>query len=91
LIAQPAQHSYPPQQPATATEDMTVARSDRYGHRDATAIMVAFRRGLRASELCDLQWDQINYLSNSELRVPRTLDNAALVLVDTHCYRYRQN
>ena len=31
---------------------MTIARqSDRYGHRDATAILVAFRHGLRSSEL----------------------------------------
>jgi site-specific recombinase XerD len=35
---------------------MAVARRDaRYGHRDATAILVAYRRGLRASELVDPQ------------------------------------
>src|SRR5215510_12648209 len=27
----------------------------RYGHRDATMILVAYRHGLRASEICDLQ------------------------------------
>src|SRR5262249_46668394 len=32
---------------------------DRYGHRDATMILVAYRHGLRASEVCDLQWQQI--------------------------------
>src|SRR5258708_18536153 len=26
----------------------------RYGHRDATMILIAYRHGLRASELCDL-------------------------------------
>ena len=31
----------------------------RYGHRDATMILVAYRHGLRASEACDLQWQQI--------------------------------
>src|SRR5262249_23214197 len=31
----------------------------RYGHRDATMILVAYRHGLRASEGCDLQWQQI--------------------------------
>ena len=31
----------------------------RYGHRDATMILVAYRHGLRASEVCDLQWHQI--------------------------------
>jgi integrase len=27
----------------------------RRGHRDATMILVAYRHGLRASEVCDLQ------------------------------------
>jgi integrase len=37
------------------------ARShSRYGHRDATAVLIAYRHGLRASELCDLTWDLIN-------------------------------
>ena len=41
---------------------MTIARqSDRYGHRDATAILVAFRHGLRSSELVALEWDQIDF------------------------------
>src|SRR5262245_9908751 len=31
----------------------------RYGHRDATMILVAYRHSLRASEVCDLQWQQI--------------------------------
>ena len=31
----------------------------RYGHRDATMILVAYRHGLRASEVCDLPWQQI--------------------------------
>ena len=31
----------------------------RNGHRDATMILVAYRHGLRASEVCDLQWQQI--------------------------------
>src|SRR6516164_9533915 len=30
-------------------------RHGRYGHRDATMILVAYRHGLRASEVCDLQ------------------------------------
>src|SRR5262249_39589636 len=31
----------------------------RYGHRDATMILLTYRHGLRASELCDLQWHQV--------------------------------
>jgi integrase len=50
---------------------MTAARNDsRYGHRDATAILVAFRHGLRASELCGLEWDQID-LTRKTIRVRR--------------------
>src|SRR6516165_2504266 len=31
-------------------------KHSRYGHRDATAILIAYRHGLRASELCELTW-----------------------------------
>jgi len=37
------------------------ARQNRYGHRDATMILVAFRHGLRASEVVDLRWDQVDF------------------------------
>jgi integrase len=37
---------------------MEAAKSHRWGHRDATMILVAYRHGLRASELVDLRWDQ---------------------------------
>src|SRR5262245_42295376 len=30
-------------------------------HRDATMILLAFRHGLRAAELVDLRWDQVNF------------------------------
>src|SRR5262249_31347992 len=42
----------------------------RYGHRDATMILVAYRHGLRASEVCALQWQQIE-LSEGRLHVHR--------------------
>lgn len=32
----------------------------RHGHRDATMILIAFRHGLRASELVDLRWEHID-------------------------------
>jgi len=35
---------------------MKAAGRNRYGHRDATMILLAFRHGLRASELCSLRW-----------------------------------
>ena len=39
------------------------AKANRYGHRDATMLLVAYRHGLRASEICDLRWDQIDFTS----------------------------
>jgi len=40
---------------------VAAARRNRCGHRDATAIVLAYRHGLRASELCDLRWDQVDF------------------------------
>jgi integrase len=40
---------------------MAAAKHNRHGHRDATMMLVAFRHGLRASELTDLRWDQIDF------------------------------
>jgi type 1 fimbriae regulatory protein FimB/type 1 fimbriae regulatory protein FimE len=37
------------------------AKWNRWGHRDATMILVAYRHGLRSSELTDLRWDQIDF------------------------------
>jgi integrase len=43
-------------------ENLTeAAKGNRYGHRDATMILVAYRHGLRVSELVDLRWDQIDF------------------------------
>src|SRR5271155_5398555 len=44
-------------------ELIEAARGNRYGHRDATMILVAYRHGLRASEACDLRWEQIDWNS----------------------------
>ena len=40
---------------------MKAAHGNRYGHRDATMILVAYRHGLRVAELVDLRWDQIEF------------------------------
>jgi type 1 fimbriae regulatory protein FimB/type 1 fimbriae regulatory protein FimE len=36
-------------------------KGNRWGHRDGTMILAAYRHGLRASELADLRWDQIGF------------------------------
>jgi site-specific recombinase XerD len=37
------------------------AKGNRWGHRDAAMILVAYRHGLRVSELVDLRWDQVEF------------------------------
>ena len=37
------------------------AKGNRYGQRDATMILLAYRHGFRAAELVDLRWDQIDF------------------------------
>ena len=50
---------------------MKAARDNRYGLRDATMILVAYRHGLRAAELVDLRWDQVELGRNAVLHVRR--------------------
>ena len=40
---------------------MNAAKGNRWGHRDATMILIAYRHGLRSSELVDLRWDQVEF------------------------------
>jgi type 1 fimbriae regulatory protein FimB/type 1 fimbriae regulatory protein FimE len=50
--------------PAEVETLMTTARKrSRYGHRDATMILIAYRHGLRVSELCRLECSQIDFAS----------------------------
>ena len=42
----------------------------RYGHRDATMILIAYRHGLRVAELVGLQWHQVD-LEAGRLQVIR--------------------
>jgi integrase len=45
----------------TPGEVDTLIEAAKKGRHDATAILVAFRHGLRAAELCDLRWDQVDF------------------------------
>jgi integrase len=38
-----------------------IAGTNRQGQRDALMILLAFRHGLRAAEVCDLRWEQIDF------------------------------
>jgi integrase len=47
------------------------AKSSRYGHRDSTMILIAFRHGLRAAEIARLEWQQVEFGRNACLHVRR--------------------
>src|SRR5882757_11568545 len=51
---------------------------NRYGHRDATMILVAYRHGLRAGELVTLRWDAIDF-AHGRLHVSRLKGSAESV------------
>jgi integrase len=57
--------------PAEVEKLIKEARQGRYGHRDATLILVAFRHGLRAAEICDLEWSQVEFGRSASLHVRR--------------------
>jgi integrase len=49
---------------------ISAAKGNRWGARDALMILIAYRHGLRASELCALQWSQVE-LDKARLHVRR--------------------
>jgi integrase len=40
-------------------------QDNRYSHRDASMVLVAYRHGLRVSELVDLRWEQVDFRTAS--------------------------
>jgi integrase len=46
------------------------AGKNRYGHRDASMVLIAYRHGLRAGELVTLRWDAIDF-AHGRLHVRR--------------------
>jgi integrase len=52
-------------------EKLIKAAKDGRCHRDATLVLVAFRHGLRASEVCDLEWSQVEFGRSPSLHVRR--------------------
>jgi type 1 fimbriae regulatory protein FimB/type 1 fimbriae regulatory protein FimE len=66
--------AYRPREYLTEAEVMklieTARRRGRNGLRDSAAILLAYRHGLRAQELCQLRWAQID-LRHGRLHVNR--------------------
>jgi integrase len=54
------------------------AGDNRFGHRDATMILVAYRHGLRAAETVDLKWDSVDF-NHSRLHVNRKKEGSPAV------------
>ena len=50
---------------------MRAAKANRNGQRDGAMILIAFRHGLRAAEIVDLRWDQVDLGRNACLHVRR--------------------
>ena len=44
---------------------IVAAKRNRWGQRDASMILIAFRHGLRASEVCGLQWSDVEFESGT--------------------------
>src|SRR5262245_66176820 len=63
---------------AEAVRLIKAAADNRHGHRDATMILIAYRHGLRASELVALRWDAIDF-SHGRLHVNRAKNGSPAV------------
>jgi integrase len=56
--------------PTEVDQLMAAAKGNRNGHRDSTMILICYRHGFRAAEICDLRWSQID-LDQARLHVRR--------------------
>lgn len=65
-----ANTAYRPREHLTEAEVgrlIKVAKNNRWGLRDSAMILIAFRHGLRASELCGLQWSDVEFEAEAEV------------------------
>jgi integrase len=57
--------------PAKVEKLIKAAKDGRWGHRDTTLVLTALRHGLPASEVCDLEWSQVEFGRSASLHVRR--------------------
>jgi len=55
---------------------LKATKANRWAHRDATMILIAYRHGLRATEAADLRWDQVDF-GTATLHVRRVKQGSA--------------
>jgi site-specific recombinase XerD len=65
--------------PAEIEKLIKSAKQGRWGHRDATLILVAYRHGLRAKEASELEWSQVEFGRSAALHVRRAKGGKAAV------------
>jgi integrase len=53
--------------------DRRSSSRNRYGHRDAVTVLLAYRYGLRAAELVDRRWEQLDFRT-ATLHIRRAKD-----------------
>jgi integrase len=54
----------PPNAELRTREHLTAdeaAKINRHGHRDGLMVLLAYRHGLRAAEVVDLRWEQVDF------------------------------
>ena len=73
--------------PSEVEKLIEAAKTNRYAHRDATILLVAFRHGLRASELCGLEWSQVDF-TGATLHVRRVKNRPRTPSAATKCAHY---
>src|SRR4051812_13742983 len=66
---------------------IAAARQNRYGHRDATMILIAYRHGLRVSELCAAPLGSGRFLGREECDLTGVLTHGAGANI--HCIRHQ--
>jgi hypothetical protein len=62
--------------PAEVEKLIAAAMLGRRGHRDATLVFVAFRHGLRAVEIADLEWSRVEWGRNPALHVRHSVSDS---------------
>jgi type 1 fimbriae regulatory protein FimB/type 1 fimbriae regulatory protein FimE len=77
-VRRPREYLTPVEVTALIAAAIVSARTRRYGHRDATLILLAYRHGLRVSELVGLHWAHVDFKSGS-LLVQRVKGGRALM------------